>query len=75
MKQILRVMNDDGSHQDAKYTTGDFVQKIGGDYSFGGEVVSVFTKKSGVIRYVVEDERGLLFIFNESQLSLKGIKI
>ena len=60
---------------DAKFKATDLVQKVGGDYSFGGEVVAVFQKKSGVVRYVVEDDRGLLFIFNESQLSLKGIKI
>lgn len=47
---------------------GDLVTKIGGDYSFTGIVVSRFEKLSGHIRFVVEDSRGLLFIFSESNL-------
>ena len=50
--------------------TGDRVRKVGGDYRFEGTVVSVFAKLSGVRRCVVEDDRGVLFIFNESQLEL-----
>ena len=48
------------------------VHKRGGDYEFDGEVVSVITKKSGAVRYVVEDDRGLLLIMNESQVRPKG---
>ena len=48
--------------------TGDKVRKIGGDYKFEGVVVAVFAKLSGVFRVVVEDDRGVLFIFNEKQL-------
>lgn len=44
------------------------VAKVGGDYSFEGEVRSIFTKRSGKRRVVVEDDRGLLFIFSPSQL-------
>lgn len=47
---------------------GTRVHKVGGDYSFVGIVVSVFTKRSGAIRYVVENDDGLLFIFNVNQL-------
>lgn len=53
---------------------GDRVHKTKGDYTFEGEVVAVFTKRAtspfvpGPMRYVVEDDRGLLFIFSESQL-------
>lgn len=50
---------------------GDKVEKSGGDYFFAGHVVAVFPKLSGVLRYVVEDERGLLFIFNERQLEIR----
>ena len=49
-------------------TEGDRVQKTGGDYSFEGVVVSAFAKRSGAMRYVVEDDRGLLFIFNRQSL-------
>lgn len=45
------------------------VIKSTGDYTFSGEVVAVFKKITGAKRIVVEDKRGLLFIFNESQLS------
>lgn len=47
------------------------VEKVGGDYQFKGIVVSVFVKLNGNIRCVVEDERGLLFIFNPNQLRQK----
>lgn len=52
-----------------KFQLGDGVAKLGGNYTFEGEVVSVFTKRSGALRYVVEDDRGLLLIFNELALS------
>ncbi len=50
------------------FWTGDKVHKIGGDYRFEGVVVCAFCKLSGARRYVVEDDRGALFIFNETQL-------
>lgn len=53
-----------------KYKVGDLVYKDSGDYKYYGEVVSVFDKLSGATRYVVENEDGMLFIFNESQLKL-----
>jgi hypothetical protein len=53
-----------------KFQVGDRVHKDSGDYTFEGEVVAAFAKKSGTVRYVVEDDRGLLFIFNESSLKL-----
>ena len=46
------------------------VEKIGGDYRFEGVVVADFVKRTGQRRLVVEDDRGLLFIFNPSQLQL-----
>lgn len=51
-----------------KHPLGTMVKKVGGDYSFSGMVVAVVVKKSGAIRYVVEDDRGLLFIFSEANL-------
>jgi hypothetical protein len=44
------------------------VAKRSGDYFFEGVIVARFEKRSGQIRFVVEDDRGLLFIFNENQL-------
>lgn len=49
-------------------TIGDRVEKIGGDYTFIGHIVSVFTKRSGAVRYVVEDDRGVLHIYSEKNL-------
>ena len=41
----------------------------GKDYSYEGWIVARFPKrKSGEIRYVVEDENGRLFIHNQDQL-------
>lgn len=50
---------------------GDQVEKLGGDYVFIGEVVSVFKKKSGVVRVVVEDDRGVLHVYSEKNLKPK----
>lgn len=47
---------------------GCTVEKVGGDYTFKGVVVAVFQKLSGRIRYVVEDDRGILHIFSEVNL-------
>jgi hypothetical protein len=47
---------------------GDAVSKTGGDYTYRGRVVSVFIKKSGATRVVVENDDGMLFIFNPKQL-------
>lgn len=51
-----------------KIEIGRYYRKQGGDYEFEGTCVSVFFKKSGLLRVVLEDKRGLLFIFNPSQL-------
>lgn len=47
---------------------GDKVSKKGGDYRFDGVVVAVFAKLSGVERYVVEDDRGVLHIYGPNNL-------
>jgi len=50
------------------YERGDKVHKGGGDYTFDGTVIAVFEKLSGKIRYAVEDDRGIIHIFSESNL-------
>lgn len=50
---------------------GQEIRKVGGDYTFEGVVVSVFQKKSGQTRLVVEDDRGVLHIFNPNNVVLK----
>lgn len=50
---------------------GDEVEKTTGDYRYRGVVVSLFHKLNGVVRVVVENEDGMLFIFNEQQLTGK----
>jgi len=51
-----------------KYIIGDRVKKVGGDYTFVGIVVAAFCKQSGAIRYVVEDDRGVLHIYSDKNL-------
>lgn len=51
-----------------KFHIGNKVKKVGGDYQFEGVVVSVFLKLSGVTRYVVEDDRGVLHVYSEKNL-------
>jgi len=38
------------------------------DYSYDGWLMSVFTKRSGAMRCVVEDEYGRLFVHNANQI-------
>lgn len=59
---------------------GDKVEKVGGDYTFIGFVVAKFNKMSAVqlpdgipvmagpIRFVVQDDRGILHIYSEKNL-------
>jgi hypothetical protein len=51
-----------------KFNVGEKVRKVSGDYRFVGHVVAAFQKLSGQIRYVVEDDRGILHIFSEANL-------
>lgn len=52
-----------------KYSIGQRFMKLGGDYRFTGEIVAAFRKKNGMVRYVGENDDGLLFIFNEAAIS------
>lgn len=51
---------------------GRKVEKRSGDYSFDGEIVAVIRKRSGEIRYAVEDDRGLLLIMNAKQCGVES---
>ena len=55
---------------EAQFQVGNLVEKVGGDYTFEGIVVAVFTKLSGAIRLVVEDDRGVLHVYSEKNLKL-----
>lgn len=43
---------------------GMLVEKVGGDYQFKGHIVAKFKKLSGAVRYVVEDDRGVLHVYS-----------
>ena len=49
---------------------GDHVKKRVGDYRFEGVVLAAFRKRSGSPRYAVENEDGLIHIFNHEQLQV-----
>lgn len=51
-----------------EFILGDHVSKVGGDYRFDGVVIGVFYKLSGLIRYAVEDDRGVIHIYSGKQL-------
>lgn len=63
-------------HPIAQYVKGTVVFRLGnrvkkmpgGDYTFEGVLVGIFQKRSGVLRCVVEDDRGCCHIFNIEQL-------
>lgn len=55
-----------------KFAVGDSVRKVGGDYRFDGIVVAAFQKLSGLWRYVVEDDRGILHIYGPNNLERKA---
>jgi len=50
------------------FKVGDLVSKAGGDYRFDGTVIGVFTKLSGLVRYAVEDDRGVIHIYSAKNL-------
>ena len=52
------------------FKVGDKVRKTGGDYTFEGIVVAAFKKLSGVDRYVVEDDRGVLHVYSAKILQM-----
>lgn len=52
---------------------GDRVKKVGGDYVFNGTVVATVTKRNGKVRYVVENDDGILHIFSRNQLVIEEV--
>ncbi len=58
-----------------RFAVGELVKKVGGDYQFEGQVVAAFAKKSGAIRYVVEDDRGVLHIYSDKNLMLQVLAV
>ena len=56
-----------------EFQVGDKVAKRSGDYYFDGIVVGVVRKRDNrSVRYVVEDDNGLLLILNARQLEAYG---
>lgn len=56
-------------NEEKKIKVRNYVEKLGGDYSFRGVVVSIFKKEgSGIIRVVVQNSEGILHIFSPKQL-------
>lgn len=53
-----------------KNLTGYKVRRINSDYSFVGTIRAHFSKVSGQERFVVEDERGTLFIMSRKNFEL-----
>lgn len=53
------------------FREGDPVSKVTGDYHFDGWVVGIITKRSKVLRYAVEDDRGVVHIFAARQLRIR----
>lgn len=58
--------------EEFEFKVGDKVEKVGGDYTFVGHVVAAFHKRSGLARYVVEDDRGVLHVYNARILRQVG---
>ena len=52
------------------FKEGDCVIKTKGDYTFRGVVLSMFRKRSGTPRYAVENDDGVVHIFNHEQLNI-----
>ena len=57
---------------DDDLNVGDRVMKVRGDYRFDGVVRAGFYKQSGAVRYVVENDDGVLHIFSRQQLTKVG---
>jgi len=52
------------------FEEGNRVVKHTGDYFFRGIVLARFRKRSGVPRYNVENDDGVIHVFNHDQLEL-----
>lgn len=57
--------------EDKGPAVGDQIIKMSGDYVFAGTIVSVFAKRNKVaLRYVIENDDGMLMIMNASQFEV-----
>ena len=54
--------------EQTRFVVGEHVRTRGVVSRFAGEVVAVFRKRSGAVRYIVEDERGVLLMFSALHL-------
>lgn len=68
MRLTQALAEEFGDTQPVLFHVGNKVEKVGGDYTFVGTVVAVFSKLSGAVRYVVEDDRGILHIYSHKNL-------
>lgn len=71
LEASARAKIDGNPEPDDMLFPGAKVSKTGGDYRFDGTVVGVFRKISGVIRYAVEDDRGVVHIYSRKNLIAK----
>lgn len=53
-----------------EFQIGDIVETDGGDFIFKGMIVATFRKRHGAVRYVVEDDRGILRIHSARTIKL-----
>lgn len=67
--QLIQLKEKEKFMETQIINVGDKVSKKGGDYRFDGIVVAVFKKLSGVERYVVEDDRGVLHIYGPTSIT------
>lgn len=65
-------MGSSARTEEGLFEVGDQVEKVVGDYQFRGVGVAAFAKLGGQVRYVVENQDGILHIFSSKQLSKKG---
>ena len=68
--KYVNFMNTNHPKREPKLNMGVYVEKTKGDYKYKGTIVCIFYELTGALRYCVEDDRGLLFIFNEKSLEL-----
>lgn len=62
-----------GPETDADPLIGQAIQKRSGDYRCDGWIMAIVTKRSGAVRYIVEDDRGMLLVMNAAQIGLEPI--
>jgi hypothetical protein len=63
-KEVARFVNGG----DAPFREGELVHKVGGDYTWSGDVRCCYTKRNGLWRVVSENDQGLNHIFSPTQL-------